>query len=127
LAPLPKYFSAIKKGKVFATLGPKIYFEAMTEKMAGIYTPGDTIYFEKDSPGEIQFKILLKDIEAGQRLVIIKNGVEFFEVTAPQKTVTFKDILKDQCWYRAEIHGAPLFNSGDTLVAFTNPIFTKLL
>ncbi|MDK2878045.1 MAG: hypothetical protein PWR06_761 [Thermoanaerobacteraceae bacterium] len=119
--------SAIKKGKVFATLGPKIYFEAMTEKMAGIYTLGDTIYFEKESLGEIQFKILLKDVEAGQRLVIIKNGVEFFEVKAPQKTVTFKDILKDQCWYRAEIHGAPLFNSGDTLVAFTNPIFTKLL
>jgi len=117
--------AGIKWGRVFATMGPEIYFEASYKNTPALsaYMPGDTVNMEKSEDNDLEFRINLKNAGKGLKLVVIKNGSEFMEVDSPPSEITFTDTPEKYCWYRVEIHGAPLFHSNDTLRAFTNPIY----
>lgn len=125
-----KLIEGLRKGHVFVSSGPTVFFSA--EYWNENYICGDEI--ETITEESISFNVRVENLQTFAQLKIIRDGSIFFEKDLSPEgelTVSFSDIpisdkfdnkgLEDS-WYRCEIYAA---DRERNLLCFTNPIYVK--
>jgi len=125
-----KLIESLKKGHVFVSSGPMVFFSA--EYWNENYICGDEI--KASARKVINFTVKVKNLQTFAQLEIIKNGFAFFKKDLPpadKLRVSFSDIPSfeksdnkelEGSWYRCEIYT----KEDKELLCFTNPVSIRL-
>lgn len=114
----------IRRGKVFMTLGPKLFFKALYAGKE--YMMGDSIPAIKGTT--IEFHIEIKDLNEALELHILKDGYPIKKHSCPSNEkmdLFFEKIIDEKTWYRIELHQKIHNDEEDSLIAIANPIFIQ--
>lgn len=117
----------LRRGRVYATLGPEIGFVAeqgeSRHEMFGSASLGETLTLHAE----------ISNLDRPASLYLIKNGLYFdrLDVKPGAASYTFSDVPETPSYYRLEWHALPHFThhpheryrAWDTLLAASNPIF----
>lgn len=119
--------AGLKRGRVYATLGPEVNFYAEQQgarlEMFGSASPDETLTLHAE----------VRHLDRPATLFVIKNGLYFdhVDVTPGETARSFSDTPGAASYYRLELHALPHFvgspheryRAWDTFLAATNPIF----
>jgi len=113
----------LRKGKVFVSSGPQLFFSA--EYKDKRYICGDEIKLLEKKP--VSFQIQIENLKELCQLQVLKNGLRFFSrflIEGKNQRIEFSDLPEEESWYRCEIYT----EEDKKLLCFTNPIsITPLL
>ena len=110
----------LRKGKVFVSSGPQLFFSAEYEDKR--YICGDEIKLLEKKP--VSFQIQIGSLKELCQLQVIKNGLRLlsrFLKEGKSQRIEFSDLPEEESWYRCEIYT----KEDKELVCFTNPINIK--
>lgn len=119
--------AGLRRGRVYATLGPEITFRAAC---GGI----EVQMFDSLPLGqEARFDVHTRNLNRPATLYVLKNGFYFdrFDLEPGSSEVTFIDLPQVPTYYRLEWHALPhyllspdtRYRSWDTFMTASNPIF----
>jgi len=112
-----------RKGQVFVSSGPQLFFSAEYEDKR--YICGDEIKLTEKKI--VSFQIQVENLKELCQLQVIKNGLRFFSrflIEGKNRRIEFSDLPEEESWYRCEIYT----EEDKELLCFTNPIsITPLL
>ncbi|MFZ5967192.1 MAG: CehA/McbA family metallohydrolase [Bacillota bacterium] len=115
---------AIKEGRLFLTLGPKLHLCAIYKGKE--FMIGDTIC--QEDVQTIQFYVSGEGIAKNTELRIMKNGNIIYTmeiINEDNIDFSFENLIEGDSWYRAELHHKRKMEEVDSLLAITNPIYIK--
>ncbi|MBB6218820.1 putative metal-dependent phosphoesterase TrpH [Anaerosolibacter carboniphilus] len=115
---------AIKGGRVFLSMGPKVYFTA--NDGMDCYMIGDIIKTNKNR--KITFSIHAVNVDSRMEIRVIKDGqvLECYESQGKEPVaLCFQEEVSQKAWYRIEIHDKSAKDTMDSLLAITNPIYIE--
>ncbi len=123
--------TGIKRGNVFVTAGPRVYFTAATQSGAKAMV-GEELLLSKCRE-LIWLHVNIKDAPPGSEVRLVKNGEPWLSEPVSRDGLFSiawcdNDALRKPdglTWYRVEVYAPKQSNSpgGDGLLAITNPIY----